>query len=797
MKQLLTLALILCSFCSGATHIVGGGFSIRWVGGDDYEITLKVFRDCLNGEAAFNDILFIGVFSKSNDLLQDTFGLSLGEQDTPNFAGSNCPKIFTGELGCTEIGTYRRIIRLPAAMYNEPAGYYVSWERCCRNNIIRNIANPGKAGMTFYMEIPAPAVLRNSSPVFSGNPVTGLCVNNPFNYNLNFTDADGDSLVYWLTDPLRGNLDDMNPNDNPNNPQIFSGPYDITRWRPPFSRDDAFGSSQNPLKINRRTGELSGQPSQTGIFVSSVLVEEYRNGVKIGEVRVELQFTVTVCSGNSFPSIAVMDEQGNNVTDVDLTIAIPQKKCYTVIVQDATDSVYASVNGDMLTPGTPNQPDITISRFSAQQVKVTFCWQTNCDFTFMPPQTFTVSGKDNGCPVAKTTNYQVKFRFDPMPVVSPVDLLCMDLSNNQELILYWGDSVPVDPYFGQYVLYRNNGDLTPFVRLDSINNKLTRQYHDLNTPDYHIKNYQYVMVGMNECGQPGPASDTLGTFEQIKEIPDQQQLYTVTVVDNKSLQIIWPVTKEKDFAQYFLYKGTRKDTLPRYKMIDHFTKPTDTSYTDHDVDVQHTSYCYYVIMKDTCGNIGPIGKRFCSIVLSGKTKPFEDEVKWDPFVMDDYSLNYQLYHSEDEKEPYVLTSLTKDNITYTNSQLNTEYGKSTYTVEALYVCPEIGPDLLSARSNSIDLVQAPVLYIPNAFTVNHDGLNDTWNIRDVFVKNYLLRIYNKWGQMVFETRDKNHQWDGRSSDGSIMQSDVYLYIVTYSGWEQSEHTLKGTVTILR
>ena len=89
---------------------------------------------------------------------------------------------------------------------------------------------------------------------------------------------------------------------------------------------------------------------------------------------------------------------------------------------------------------------------------------------------------------------------------------------------------------------------------------------------------------------------------------------------------------------------------------------------------------------------------------------------------------------------------------------------------------------------------------PNAFTPNGDGVNDTY--RPLFfcpVITTHFKIYNRWGQKVFETRDPNEGWDGKI-DGEEASSDVYAWQVEYEAvreGQQQKFTEKGDVALLR
>ena len=88
-----------------------------------------------------------------------------------------------------------------------------------------------------------------------------------------------------------------------------------------------------------------------------------------------------------------------------------------------------------------------------------------------------------------------------------------------------------------------------------------------------------------------------------------------------------------------------------------------------------------------------------------------------------------------------------------------------------------------------------LVWVPNAFSSNNDGLNDTWGIVPVFVKEYNMKVYNRWGQIVYETSDKKDDWNG-DYKGRTAFDEVLVWIVTYTGWDQKVYYKKGTLTIL-
>jgi len=90
------------------------------------------------------------------------------------------------------------------------------------------------------------------------------------------------------------------------------------------------------------------------------------------------------------------------------------------------------------------------------------------------------------------------------------------------------------------------------------------------------------------------------------------------------------------------------------------------------------------------------------------------------------------------------------------------------------------------------------VFIPNVFTPNGDNLNDFFEVTYVNVDELTVQIYDRWGQLLFTSNDKNFRWDG-TLNGNQVPEGVYYYHMTYvlSGTEGIEEQEKGSVTLIR
>jgi gliding motility-associated-like protein len=315
-----------------STHIVGGEIYYDYLGGNNYKITLKVYRDCFNGVPPFDNPGFVFVYDAFGNL---TTTLSIAVPPSTIIPPTINNPCFTPPNDiCVEEAVYITTATLPPS----PGGYTLVYQRCCRNISILNIINPNSVGASYFCHIPGSEVVAvNSEPRFTYFPPIFICNGIPINFDHVASDPDGDSLAYKLCDPYNG-LDDCCPSLNPptaNSPNGVNCPASCPINAPPppyptvpflFPYTGAYPLSSNPaIAIDVNTGWLSGVPDLNGQWVVGVCVEEWRNGVLIGTHHRDFQFNVVACPGLVYSSIlgqttycfgytATFDNQSTNGT---------------------------------------------------------------------------------------------------------------------------------------------------------------------------------------------------------------------------------------------------------------------------------------------------------------------------------------------------------------------------------------------------------------------------------------------------------------------------------------------------
>lgn len=90
------------------------------------------------------------------------------------------------------------------------------------------------------------------------------------------------------------------------------------------------------------------------------------------------------------------------------------------------------------------------------------------------------------------------------------------------------------------------------------------------------------------------------------------------------------------------------------------------------------------------------------------------------------------------------------------------------------------------------------VWVPNAFSPNGDAKNETFHVKiSEYVTDYEIRIYNRWGGLLFNSRDIEQPWDGTDFDGNEMPVGVYVYTILYKDQFNEQFRKDGHITLIR
>lgn len=311
MKRILLVLFCLLAFPVTASHIVGGEFEIIYLSPNRYRINLIVYFDEKTGNQGAKDA---GVTARIFRL-RDNFPMMnvVFNAPTETPVSYTQPECSDGEVITTKM-VYSTVVTLSNS-FNDEMGYYISWERCCRNYTLTNIFSQDPnlggqyAGQTFYLEFPP--VVKNGLPFINSSPRLFpplndyACPYKPYYVDFAGTDDDEDSLVYSLVVPLNTKSGDALPPNGLPRPR----PYPSVVYQGNYGLSNIMGGKPD-MRITA-DGFLTVTPTRQGLFGFAVRCEEYRDGKKIGEVRRDFQMLVVDnCPAADPPKI-----RGKKLTD--------------------------------------------------------------------------------------------------------------------------------------------------------------------------------------------------------------------------------------------------------------------------------------------------------------------------------------------------------------------------------------------------------------------------------------------------------------------------------------------------
>jgi type IX secretion system substrate protein len=412
---ILVFTFLFVSEPANATHLMGAEITYTQIDSSKFEVTLRLYRDCNGVQAPVS--IAISFSSIQCNISSGTLSLNKFSVKDITPVCSTVQSACKGGLGIgIEEHTYKGILTLPGVCDD----LTFSYSSCCRNNAISNLVNPGSQSMLIVskIDLSGQPVSINNSPVFENSPTVFGVTNQIQTFDFHAIDIDGDSLLYTLVAPLgaTGNPIAYNPGFSPTQP--LSG----------------------TVTFNNSTGLMTVMTSISQVAVVTVLVEEFRNGNKIGEIRRDMQINI-MSDTNSTPLISGIDSSGS----YEITVLVDDTVNFEIYSFDA-DSV------DTLTMYWDSSiSNAQLSIIANQHPIGNFYWIPDSTNVQFGPHLFKVNVRDDHCPVnsMKTRYFKVFVLADDTTEVWPGDA-----NNDYKADLF--DALPIGIAYGQTGLIRNN-----------------------------------------------------------------------------------------------------------------------------------------------------------------------------------------------------------------------------------------------------------------------------------------------------------------------------------------------------
>lgn len=855
---------LLGSYQAVATHNRAGEITYRQTGPLTFEITLITFTDPTTLAHQQRTELYFAF----SDNTQDTF-----PRISETLVGASISRNeYVGTHTFPSVGTY-----------------IISVEDPNRNAGVINI--PNSVDVSFYLEsilLINPLVGNNSSPILLNLPIDKAVVGIPFIHNPSAYDADGDSLSYALI-TCKG--EDGN---------------DIMGYQ--------FPDASNNLSIDASGNLVWDSPTMVGEYNIAILIEEWRNGVKVGSIIRDMQITVAPNTINNTPPKIQTEQSFCIVAGDSLNIPILAWDEDSIFTDNFGNYFWSSLNIPLGTTiiDTAFQSiklSATSGLFAFSEIVNTQSISTDltipafCSDVRKNPYQLVLKVKEQShAAVALSTMQSVEIKI----IAPKVENVKIDsvMQMQKAIAMSWEESV-CNNAIGYYI-FRKDGTSTftldscvtgipngyGFVKIGEVNGINTTSFVDDNNGNGLDEGviYCYRVIAVFADGAESIVSD-----EVCAELLNTSPLITNVSVHHpdsvNAIYVAWSKPKDFSFSNAAYYDLSRSIDGQNFNLIFSSSGVNDTTFFDSGITANDKQYFYKIALFD--GNL--IGESIASsqwITLNPQDNAIainlESATAWrdtafviyrknqnaltfdsitttiDPFYLDEGLKNGSTYcyyvkaigkysgtktisplinlsnhlctspidstapcppevtFEEDCENSAIHFYLESDSICLEDTEnyslylmsgndkkFISDFDSSYYFYENLnsiagcYVITATDSFANeSVISNSICVDNCPEYELPNVFSPNNDNVNDFFvPIKNKHIASVEMKIFNRWGQLVFETEDVEVNWNGiKRGKKSNCSEGVYFYVCTVNELKLNavhSYQLRGTVSLIR
>ncbi len=226
---------------------------------------------------------------------------------------------------------------------------------------------------------------------------------------------------------------------------------------------------------------------------------------------------------------------------------------------------------------------------------------------------------------------------------------------------------------------------------------------------------------------------------------------------------------------------------------------------DSSVNTSEKQYCYKVSYEDECSNTSEQSEAFCSILL--KTASL-GTIQWSALNINtssSTSYEYIVEIIEEDGNIKVLKNTVDNQLDirdYVEEFVKTSKKNPTLRIKGIqyYKININGTHFdfpLYFYSNPLTIDVPAQVYFPTAFTPNADEFNPSFRAIGRFVADFNLKIFDRWGRLVYEGKDLEQGWDGTDNGGTIAAAGNYTYTANITSFSGKTIQTSGLIQLLR
>jgi gliding motility-associated-like protein len=837
---------------------------------------------------------------------------------------------FTGDDPCILKAAYRGWIDLP--VINE--SYYIVYQQCCRSFDVDNIRQvcgistisdtEDVVGATYFAEI-TPAAQRacNVSARYRDQPPFLLCLNEPFDIAYEGIDVDGDSLSFefyapFVAEEYKFILRDstiifISPQDTFLNSPFY---YSLTDLPPPYGTVDFLSplyNAEHPLgfaselRLDPKTGRLSGTPRLWGEFLIGILIKEYRDGELINTQRREFyintvpclpavvsyidnadstylqeEFFMSACNGDttvffdnqSFNRLSIdetswefyLEDDTLRLSDWDVEIDFPGAGFYEGLLAAQSDEGCSDTVRLFVRIEDPITPNFEIASDSCSAQPLRFIDRTSPN-PFPMEQWKWDFGDGDSSSVQHPTHayatigeYEARLRvgtqycdtvfakpisYYPAPTIGSISPDTAIFCGPSDASFIYQSQPSGDAYQTRWI----------FSPTDTVFAKDAQYFYD----SVGVFDIRLQIISPNGCQTDSLlegivtilppleanflveydscALDSIRFFDQSQAAGQSPTSWLWNFGDGAASSLATPQhwyeqAGEKQIlltVQLGQCEAETQRTISYYPVPDSVRiSPSSGIYCGtQDLSFQLANVFrltneYEVDWDFGDGNIGngeqvehvyqTAGSYSIELALTAPNGcqvmgRFENWVQINGVPFADFDYTPDDPNSANSEVQFI--NLSTDATIY---EWNFDQQEQSIIFEPLYVFPDTGFQEVTltvthesgcqdSLTRVIDIAPIVQTYIASAFSPNNDGVNDVFQLQGALggIQNYQLRIWDRWGNLLFESTDPNQVWTGESSDSTQNEvaSGTYMYTIGYQDARGNPFEHIGSVVVIR
>lgn len=315
-----------------------------------------------------------------------------------------------------------------------------------------------------------------------------------------------------------------------------------------------------------------------------------------------------------------------------------------------------------------------------------------------------------------------------------------------------------------------------FVTIDTLT---TREYADTDVNCGRVYCYSIIMHENN--GLISRSATVCVTA--ISAGIDEPIIDISASVDGSDVQLSWPPSVTFPANAYIPQRLNENGSFLPLDTL------SETRFTDPDLAVTGNRYFYKVYVTDECGNVSDTSAVAGTILLQVGA---DGLLTWSTYKGWSNGVNSYVLNKLDQTGQLIISIPMGQDTSFVDNPDDSNLQGVIYRVQAVPADSQLDP----VFSNFIQIIYRSEVHFPNAFTPNGDGLNDTFTFKGRFIQSGTIKIFSRWGELVYTTSELDQGWDG-TINGQEAPVGTYVYSAQLTDDSGIQFEKRGQIILIR